>query len=748
MDYHACLVLAPIMALSAGLLALRALDAGSEPTDGAATGSWWPVGGVICLPGMVLLINAVVVPNCSPATGLAVYLLGPVASAGVAVAMAKVIHQVCGRWRRAAFLLLATASCVPAAWHFLTSAQVSAYAPLVGHIAGALYEDVVEVQWCWVSYRLLDLALWACLIAAAHPRSVGRRHLPLALALITLAVGWHRAPLDGWRVNEAALERALPIQVHVDVGGLGAGDARSGRIEASAPQPALILHLPAGAELGWLRRQLARDAHNDYLILWSFFGRPAGETIHVHLYPDVATKHRLMGARQVEMAKPWLGQVHMALPGPGGTLLRHELAHVFAAPAGRWPLAIPLRGGWLPDALLIEGVAVAAEWPLRAGLDPHRQAHAMRALGLAPPLTSLLSPTGFFGQSGARAYTLAGSFVRWLVDRRGPQVLDRLYRDGDIAAAVGVPLQTLVGQWEAFVDGDPANGLTERDLAMAQARFEPSALLLRPCPLSIGRCRDRAGRAMIAGNFRRERDLREGLMETLAPYVAGRPLGPDLVLAQAAARARSGDAAAGLQAVQDWLAGARGVGLSRLRRAALLLASGDLRLLAGDVEGARAQWRAVEALPVADHVLRGLRVRSHLCQTDWGRAWLGASMLLGSPPDRWHRRVDALLAAAPDDPIARYLHGRAYLFRDETGGAVRGLVGLLPTLSDRWPLLAAATRRSLAVHAARLGQCDQARGWLSGEEGAGQRARRAAVELTCSAAISATVTTPPAIGPP
>ena len=736
LDYHACLALAPVMALCAGLLQLRAMDEKLANSAQRGWDRWWPIIAVICLPAAVLLANGFRVPNCSRASGLAIYALGPVASVAVAVAMATVVRALTPRWSRTAFFVLALASCLPAAWHFLSQAQVNAYAPLVGHIAGALYEDVVEVQWCWLSYRLLDLALWSALVAAARAQAGPRRNLALALALTALAVGLQRAPLDGWRVDRDTLLQALPVRVALDIPGIDAPNP--GAAAASAPTPALVLHMPAGAELAWLRREVARDVRHDYVRLWRFFGRPAGDTIHVHLYPDVATKHRLMGARQVEMAKPWLAQVHMLLPSPGGSVLRHELAHVFAAPAGRWPLAVPLRGGWLPDALLIEGVAVAAEWPLRGGLDPHRQARAMRALGLAPPLTTLLSPAGFFGQSGARAYTLAGSFVRWLVNSRGPEVLDRLYRDGDVAAAAGEPMQTLVERWAAFIDRDPSNALNERDMAMAQARFEPSALWQRPCLLSIGRCRSRAGRAMIAGNFGRERELRDGLMTTLTPHLAGRALGPDLVLAQAAAQARSGDPATGLQTIQTWLARPSAAGLSKLRRAALLMARGDLRLHVDDLAGAEADWLAVSELPVADHVRRSLQVRRHLLKTDASRRWLRDSMVLGSPPARWRLRVEALLDADPGDPVVAYLHARANMFRYDSGAAEERLAGLLPVLQRRWPLLAQAARRLLALRAARLGQCHRASEWLRADDPAGEESWRAEVEATCAIAAALT----------
>ena len=747
LDYHACLALAPIMALCAGLLELRTRD--EEVSTGRSAGPrrWWRASAVILTPAIILALNALRVPNCSPLSGLEIYLLGPVASVAIALVMASVAHRLAAGWSRAAFMGLAAASCVPALWHFMTEPQVSAYAPLVGHVAGALYEDVIDIGWCWLSYRLLDLALWLALLAALNAGQGTRRRVALGLALTALAVGVVRAPIDGWRVDAESVRRELPVRAELNVptGAPLIGAAVAGG--RPAPRPAMVLHMPRGRQLAGLRREVTRDALHDYVRLWHFFGRPAGQTIHVHLYPDVATKARLIGARHVEMAKPWLAQVHMVLPQPGATVLRHELAHVFAAPAGRWPFAIPLRNGWLPDALLIEGVAVAAEWPSRGGLDPHRQAKAMRQLGLAPPLSVLLSPAGFFSQSSARAYTLAGSFVRWLVDVEGAAVIDRLYGDGDVAAAVGTTVESLAKRWGEFIDRDQGNRLSERDLLMAQARFETSGPFHRPCPLTLGRCRASAQAAFVAGNATQGRALQERLMRDLAPLLGTRPLGPDLAIALAGARARAGDPQAALRAIQAVLDGPAGPDLSRLRRAALVRARGDLRLRLADRSGARTDWRHVLEQPVADHVKRAMLVRLHLVDSSVGRLWLNESMLLGRSFGRWPARIDALQARLGEDPVVNYLHARAHFFDLLDEPAVERLTDLLPVLQRQWPLIAEGARRLLALRAARRGHCALMTELLGKASEADSGWWRADLQMTCRLAAAAPdgATTGPAI---
>jgi len=687
----------------------------------------------VLAPAAILIVNAFIVPNCAPGTGLLLYALGPVCSAIVAVCMAALAVGLAPRWPRLLFAVLALLSCVPAAWHFLNQPQVTAYGPLVGYIAGPLYEDVVEPDWTWLSYRALDIALWFALVAATHAGSAIPARLAMAVAATAVIVGTIRGPVDGWRVDVETISRALPLSVPVEIPTPAAsGDQQQLR---RAPSPAMVLHMASGAQHAWLRAEVTGDAREAYARLWSFFGGPADETIHIYLYPDVTTKHRMMGARNVEMAKPWLRQVHMVMPAPGGTILRHEMAHVFAGALGSPPFDVPMASGVVPNALLIEGVAVAAEWPRRADLDPHGQAQAMRRLELAPSLHSLFTPTGFFDHSGARAYTLAGSFVRWLVDQHGSDVLRGLYRDVDFQAATGVDLADLVTAWERFVDSEAAATLSDRDLARARARCERGGLFQRPCPVEIGRCRQRAHRAFMAGNARHERRLREQLMADLAPSLSDRPLGPDLILALAAARARAGDPAAAISAVDDVLEGRAATRLSRLRRAAALRARGDFHARAGQRIEALADWAGAAAEPIGDSALRGLLVRRHLSANEAGLRWLTDWMLLGRPTARWLDAVKALQPLADHDPVAGYLHARFSLFRDPTDGPIQRLRSVAPQLAQRWPPLAIEAWRLVAWRAARRGSCQVMNAALSTARQLGDESGdvwRADLRTTCS----------------
>lgn len=718
LDYHACLLLSPVVGVAAGHLTLAA--------RGRRADWWWAL--TLCLgPLAIYGVGALARPWCAPWTGLAFYLLGPLGAALVGTCAAALARRVAGHravWVMYGIWLLIS---VRPAWHFATSAQVSAWHGLLGGFAGPLYEDAVALTWPWVSFRLLDLGLWLPAVAGLRAARGSRLRRTAAAVLVAgAAVAWLRAGPDGWHVGEAELAAALPVEARVTRSQLG---------EAGGTEAALVLHLPGGGALEPQRSAVAQDAAVRWVQLRSIFGQsPRGE-VHVYVYPDGATRGRLMGASQVDMAKPWLRQVHIALPAYGASVLKHELAHVFAGAFAPPPFRVPLRGGWMPDALLIEGVATAAEWPRRSGLDPHQQARAMRRLGLAPRLQTLLSTGGFLLESGPRAYTLAGSFVRWVQQSYGQAALIALYRTADAEMATGQPLPTLIAAWERFVDSDAAGALTEADMARARARFERPGLLFRPCVLEAGRSRERARRAWLAGNMLQSEDIWTDLAGRLRPHLPQGALSPDLRIELAAASCgvqpdRPARCRAAAQSL-DQLADTPPEALSQLQRAALLAARGDLRAQAGDRQAAVRHWRAALSLPVGEGFARLLRVQLALIAHPAGERFVRQVLAIGRAPTPTAQEIEDLVHALPDDPVAAYLQARHGLLTRGDDGAATRLANLAG--DER---LAAEVRRACrhlaALHAARRGRCAVvARMTAAMDDGAGAAATSAALVDRC-----------------
>jgi hypothetical protein len=184
-------------------------------------------------------------------------------------------------------------------------------------------------------------------------------------------------------------------------------------------------------------------------------------------------------------------------------VLPHELAHVVARLAASGPFGVPGRlGGLLPEPTLVEGMAVALEPHARDELTVHQWAKAAHTSHIAPPLASLLGAS-FFGANQQLAYTLAGSFLRFVLDTQGAPALRRVYQQDSVERGLGKPLAALEKDWRAFLATVP---LPARGAALAALRFERPGVWSQVCPHLVEQLEGELGAALSAGDLERAVD--------------------------------------------------------------------------------------------------------------------------------------------------------------------------------------------------------------------------------------------------
>jgi hypothetical protein len=266
-------------------------------------------------------------------------------------------------------------------------------------------------------------------------------------------------------------------------------------------------------------------------------------------------------------------------------ILRHELAHALGAQIAKGPWKVP--GGLIPQMTLVEGVAVAADWP--AGeFTVHEEARALKELNLLPDLRRLLRPGVFYAESGPRAYTASGSFLRFLWESRGAQFIDRLY-----ASQEPVDLGDLVPDYLRFLDGVR---VPERAVALATQRYAAPSIVRKRCPHEV---------AALVREAQAARDPQRAA-ELLARCASLEPDDPALLVALRRAQVLAKDPAAAARTEAKALAHPK---LSAPLRAQLLTDSGDAAWKAGDVALALARYAEAARLPQPEAGERGLAVR-------------------------------------------------------------------------------------------------------------------------------------------
>jgi hypothetical protein len=542
--------------------------------------------------------------------------------------------------------LASLAATLHAAWR---GPAAFAFDPLLGAWPGPIYDEALVPD--------LRTALFAAAAAAeavavaavaeafvrAERRGLGPAARAAAVALVALgALAAARAALEAFRLSgsRAAVTAALGAQ-------------RDG--------PRCTLHLPAEKGAAAAAALLA-ECEFQLADLSAALGI-APPRVTAYVYRSAEEKRRLVGAASTEYAKPWLKEIHLVdapLPHP---LLRHELVHAVAADVAGRPLGVPARALVLVSAGLVEGLAAALETP-RGRLTVHEWSRAAKELGLLPDVAAIVGPAGFYAEPPARAYAAAGSFLAFVLERHGAGTVREAYRSGDLAAAAGVPLASLAGEWRRFLDGvDLAPELVEA----ARARLERRSIFGRRCAREVAALGARAAAAAAAGRAAEACALHE--------RAAARSGGAASLQAAGDVRAGAGDLdGAGRSYAAARAAAAPG---DRALRGALAAAEGDLAWRRGDLAAARAGWgEALAALPD--------RAESRLLEAKLvaaGDPVLGPAarpLLLG---DR-DPAVALARVARVRHPLAAYLVGRALATRGEAAAAVpeleRAAAGALP----------------------------------------------------------------------
>lgn len=634
---------------------------GRDPLDGPST----PLGVVLWVfvratavswlllawPLSILWANAIHVRNCNPLEGLAWFVLLPGLSAVVAVATGVGLGLLPVR-RRFAILggyLVVLASLGLGVLRFYLHPPVSQYDPFAGYFSGSLYDDHISITGTLAAARVYHLACAALVLLcsarfllpgerrlAARPREP-RRGLTLALAAAALLVGglWWAGGRLAYRVGAQDIAREL------------GGELRT---------PHFVIHYPTGTEAARDIRWHAVEAEFRYSQLWKFFGVAPADRIRIFLFADSDQKRRWYGADRVDMAKPWRLEVYLTQREFPHPVLKHELAHTFAAVFGDRLFGVSFRWGWalgfvpLPkwNPGLVEGAAVAADWAPRGGLTPHEWAAAMERLGKAPPLGAVMG-YGFFGSASSHAYTAAGSFSRFLVERHGAGPFREVYRSGgDFRGAYGRGLQALEAEWRRFLQSVP---LGERELALARERFRQRPLFARPCAHEVARLERVAGRHLARGEAR----AAAGTFQRLCRLDPG---DPDHVFGLVVAwlRAEREEAALGAARLL-WLHPAATPPL----RAQVLATLGTDAWRRGELARAGRFFQEAEAMPVSEGMGRDLTVR-RLAVADPRLGRLLRPLL--APREEDPSGVEAWLRLARELPrhgLARYLLGARHL---------------------------------------------------------------------------------------
>jgi hypothetical protein len=507
-------------------------------------------------------------------------------------------------------------------YRFYSSPMIFAFDPFFGYFGGTLYDTVVDAGAPLLSYRAGSLAT---ILAAVFLASVLRRSASGRLSLMVLRGN----PAGGVRLSIAVLALVASLGVTSTGAALGhwstpasiadhlGGSFHGARCDVVLPESVL----PDDAAL------IAKDCDEELAFVEGELGAKGPDRVRAFFFHDASEKKRLMGAGETYIAKPWRQEVYLQMGGYPPPVLGHELAHVVAGSFGRGPFRIAgTLGGLWPNPGLIEGVAVAAS-PDDDALTELEWAHALIALGTLPPVATVFS-VDFLAAPASKAYTIAGAFVRWALEKFGADTVRAWYGGGSLPALVGLSWSQLD---QEFREAATSTVLSPQATAYAKARFERPAIFQRRCPHVVDGIRQHADQCRDAHEVDRAVELYDDVLERDPHDWAAR-------YSRAALLLRFGDEELGRRQLQALL---DDPDQPRTWKDRTLDALTDDTLLFGDPAAAKVNYETIAERTVDEDAARLEEVKSLAAEDPQGRAAILA-LLIGAP----HKPADPVLAAS------------------------------------------------------------------------------------------------------
>lgn len=593
----------------------------------------------LVVPFLLVAANSLRVVNCDPAQGIFFWLVIPVLSVafgtalGLAVASATWGRRWAGRWLVVGIFVATVADF---ALRLAFEPPIIGYHLFLGYFSGSIYDEALSLPAGLIAYRLIQIVGFMALLALmqwkwnAEREGRSRRWIVAASVLALLWAGTF-AERDRWDIDLDSEEVAERL---------------GGRVESEH----FVIFYPNQARFEAAEvARLVEDHEYRYDEMSRFFGTDPvathGEKVRSFVYADRPQKGFLIGARRTLVAKIWLGEMHILWRHYGDHMLAHELAHVFTEPFAGGPLRLSTRWGVGINMGLVEGAATAADWH-SSELTPHQSSAALQRLDRAPDLRRMVGASGFWTQSSGRAYTLVGSFIRWLVETRGIEKFRAAYPHGDFEGAYGVSVDELVTEWERFLAGIE---LGQSDLERARFLYDRPTIFEKVCARTIGELRFEAGQAAAAGEVGGVRERYEQILG-----FAPRNVGYRLEFARTLLQVDAID-----EARAEVTRLVEGEELTPSETAQALHLLGDMAWRQGELAPAGRYYQNALSSGLPSDYERLIGAKLLVLERDERTRALGRAYFIDDPespiamyyPTRWR-------GEAPDDALAAYLVGR------------------------------------------------------------------------------------------
>ncbi|MEY4630856.1 MAG: hypothetical protein RIQ81_976 [Pseudomonadota bacterium] len=229
-------------------------------------------------------------------------------------------------------------------------------------------------------------------------------------------------------------------------------------------------------------KRLAREAQFHVRDLKAKLGLQIYPHVEIFAYPDARTKKLWFGGGATDVTDVRNAGIHITA---GRRMLRrhptlrHELVHALTSRMAFHGL------GFHPNMALTEGLAVALspDANLFATISLDEAAAELLNSGRVPDPVSLFNPWTFWLSSGPRAYTTAGSLIKFLISKEGVQPILDIYAGKSWHEVYPTNSMEIVAAWQEHLNRTARPGLSAK--IQARTMFRSGGVVFDVCPHSF-----------------------------------------------------------------------------------------------------------------------------------------------------------------------------------------------------------------------------------------------------------------------
>jgi tetratricopeptide (TPR) repeat protein len=443
------------------------------------------IGMLLGIPLIVATLNMFVVKNCAYGEGILYYLLLPGITALWLIALAVFCWVM---FRRALLIYYCITAGILLHPLFLGyfSPQIYSYNFVYGFFPGFSYDEALSISQTLLIFRcvtaLSALLFFLLSITTVKMQIIGRTWIAKLVTLYDLrGISLHRAA-----IMVLSIGLLVVWMVRVPIG----FETSTQYIQSTLGAKYVTEHFDiyyasdkfSDEDIAWVGAQ-----HEFYLYeIDSVLQLNSSGRIVSYIYPDGETQQRMIGTSSTNIAKPWRREIHLSADG-WQTTLKHELVHVVAGEFGMPVIKAHYNIG------LVEGLATAVDGDF-GNRTLNEYAAAIKKFELVKNPGRLIQPLGFAVKASTVSYVLMGSFCSYLIDRYGIVRFKELYGGRSPETVYNKPYETLIGEWQQFLDRIVVPELWRKHVMYY---FNRPSIFAKECPRVVAVLNEGGYRAMI-----------------------------------------------------------------------------------------------------------------------------------------------------------------------------------------------------------------------------------------------------------